>query len=190
MSQTIYESHADRLVSTLLPRLDDFEHVYSLDDLAQAAGVDHNSARQLVYRVNGRLLKGHNRCLRNVRGAGYRIAAPNESADMARERNRRASDQLKRARAILKHTDVGKLTPMERSLHDAVASLTEAQIEANARNERRFKRQERMLAECRQSLTEHDQRLGALETGSAPMSREEVEAMIADLFRKASVDAE
>lgn len=93
-------------------------HVYEFADLEAALGKPIGKCRSTIYRARRQLQKSDRRTLVSVANVGYRVAYARESPDIARERARRARNQLIRGQETLAGTDLSQLTQEERQRQD------------------------------------------------------------------------
>lgn len=92
------------------------------------------------------------RTFRNVRGVGYRMAAANEHADIARTHQRRGHRQMKRAKRKATSADRSLLTRDERARIDAIELNLSRQVEMTARLEQRV---DKLHADLQAARREH-----------------------------------
>lgn len=120
----------ERLVEALSGA--DYDQGFSFAELGRIIGLTEGESgtlngRWLIGRAanasKSRLLKQHNRVLVSVRGRGYRVARPNESAGIAMGYRDGADRRISKAMAVLNHTDERELTQAERSRHHATKVL-------------------------------------------------------------------
>ncbi len=103
--------------------------MFSYQQLAEALneGSNHKFDRKMVQQVvnlaNHRLLKEHKRCLRVVRGVGYRLVPATEHMDVAHHRTRKASKQAKWAWNTMVNVRLDEMTSQQRDTHVAQTIL-------------------------------------------------------------------
>lgn len=93
----------------------DFGDLITFDQLDEALGRDFRSSRGPLYRAAEELLATRNRTLASVPGKGYRVAQPNEHADLAQKDHLFGRRRISRALRKATHVDKAKLTADERA---------------------------------------------------------------------------
>lgn len=120
--------------------------IFEIDDiiarLSMGTGrtISKAVASAAVRSANSVLLKEHQRCLRAVRGVGYRMVAASEHKPLALERKRRADKQLQRGLEVLSHVRWDELTEEQRRAHEGtlivVSALHSAMSSLSSRQDR------------------------------------------------------
>lgn len=105
---------------------------FSYDDICNALtdGSPRKFRKQdavgVVLRANKKLIRLHNRTLRNVFGHGYKVAHAHEHMDLAENRKIKADRQLEWALDLLNHVDWNGLDENQRMAHMGQLALTSA----------------------------------------------------------------
>lgn len=140
---------------------------FSYDDLRGALEKDtiQKYSNQMVCAVvriaNRQLLRLHQRELRNVRNAGFRLVPAKEHMALATIRHDKADKQIARALLTLRHVRWHELDENTRRAHEGQLMLTSAIYAETRALRKRQAEHERMVADQMRGFEERLNRAGA-----------------------------
>ncbi len=127
------------------------ESLFTYDALERvlSEGLTEPVSRDRIYRAasagNRTLLKSKQRCLRVVRGTGYRVARADEHLEVARTFETSAQRKIRRGLDVLRDTRIDELTPTQRSIHEGHLLITAGLYQAVQAVSRRQDQQEQVI---------------------------------------------
>lgn len=126
-------------------------------------GLDRGSLQTVIRRAQKEFLEKDRRTLRNVRGEGYRAAAPDEHVQIARWHQERSVKSLRRGHDAVTHVDYNEMSPEVRALTEATGRALANQLDYIRRMDIRQKRLEEVLTETVDRTDAHEDQLKSLQ---------------------------
>lgn len=136
------------------------ETVFTYADLARVLETDTDTRYKrpaicgAVRRANRRLLRDHQRELRNVPGTGFRLVPASEHIELARQRRGKADRQLARGLLTLRHVKWDEMDGNQRRAHEGTLMIMESVASAIALISRRQDRHAALIADLQRRVTE------------------------------------